>query len=157
MTRFHESRLLPYPADLMYRVVADVERYPEFLPMCRALRVSERQKTETGETFLADMEVGVRGVREHYISRVDLCPQDQRIHVRQHAGPLRELETEWRFLPDARGCRVEFSVEFAFRSVFLNAAVSHVFPHVVRQMSQAFASRARALQKDPDGAPYSAT
>lgn len=150
MTAFHEARILPYPADLMFRVVADVESYPEFLPMCRSLTVSERQCTEDGETFLADMEVGVRGMREHYVSRVELTPEARRIHVTQHSGPLRRLETLWCFRPDPRGCQIEFSINFAFKSVLMNAAVSHVFPHVVRQMSQAFAARAKELEARGD-------
>lgn len=146
MPAFQEARILPYPADLMYHVVADVESYPQFLPMCRSLIVSGRARTEDGETFLADMEVGVRGMREHYVSRVELNPSQRRIHVTQHSGPLRRLETLWCFTPDPRGCQIKFSISFAFKSVLMNAAVSHVFPHVVRQMSQAFANRAKILE-----------
>ncbi len=141
MTEFTETRAVPYPAALMYQVVAEVEQYPQFLPWVLALRVLSRD--ETGLT--AEMAVGYSAFRERYTSRVDLDPQAGRIGVTAIKGPFRTLENHWRFTSDAEGCRIDFSIVFEFRNPLLQVAAGKAFETVVRKMTDAFVARAAAL------------
>ncbi len=140
-----ETRILPYPADLMYAVVADVEKYPEFLPGCHALKVLSRTPTVEGELLLAEMRVGFRTFTGSYISRVGLNPAERRIDVVQDRGPFRRLENRWRFAPAGAGTRVDFFIAFEFRNLLLNAAASAAFEPAVHKLSAAFEARAKAL------------
>lgn len=145
VTSHRESRLVPYSAALMYEVVADVEHYPEFLPWCSALRVNSRRPEEGKEVILAEMVVGFKGLRERYTSRVVLDPEACAISVTQTEGVFRYLRNDWRFTPEGGKCRVDFSIEFEFRSRMLGAVAGQAFAHVMTRMSQAFEARAREL------------
>jgi len=139
-----ETRLVPYSAELMYAVVADVEKYPEFLPWVLALRVLSRR--ENGLT--AEMVVGYRGLRERYTSGVTLYPAERRIDVAQTKGPFKKLENHWRFTPKDEGCEVEFSIDFEFRSRLLHSVAGHAFEKVMLRMADAFEARAKTLQEE---------
>lgn len=141
MIEHRERRVVPYSADLMYRVVADVERYPEFLPWVVALRVLSR-----GENRLtAEMAVGYGAFRERYTSDIRLDPDARRIDVAQTRGPFRALENHWQFTPEGAGCAVDFAIRFEFRSRLLHAVASAKFEKALLKMTDAFAARARAL------------
>ena len=99
MKTHSEERKLSHPAELMYRVVADVERYPEFLPWVQALRILRREKIREHEVIYAEMAVGFGALREKYTSRVVLDPDDLRIAVNQTDGPFKVLENRWSFAP----------------------------------------------------------
>lgn len=142
MPSHSESRIVPYSADRMYEIVADVEKYPQFLPWCTRLRIVDRER----ETVLrADMEVGFGGIKERYTSRVVLDPVSRTIDVAQIDGPFRKLENHWRFTPLGDSCRVDFSIEFEFRNWLLNAVASAAFERVLVKMTDAFEARAKAL------------
>src|SRR6202000_2276916 len=96
----NKSRIVPYTADLMYRVVADVEQYPKFLPWVAALRVLSRQPDGDREIVTAEMAVGYGALREKYTSRVVLDPAAHTIAVAQTNGPFKVLENHWRFVPE---------------------------------------------------------
>jgi coenzyme Q-binding protein COQ10 len=145
MIRHHETRFVPYPAELMYAVVSDVENYPEFLPWVVALRVLSRR--ETGLT--AEMAVGYGALRERYTSDVALDPATHRIDVTQTKGPFKALENHWRFTPKDGGCEVEFSILFEFSSKLLQAVAGAKFEKALLKMTDAFAARAKQLR---DGA-----
>lgn len=145
MTAHRESRVVPYPAELMYAVVADVERYPEFLPWCTALRVLSRKQDGTRQTVLAEMVVGFKALRERYTSRVVLDPDARTISVTQTEGVFRHLHNDWRFTPEGEGTRVDFAIEFEFRNRLLGAVAGQAFAHVMIRMSTAFEERARRL------------
>ena len=136
-----ETRRIPYPADLMYRVVCEVERYPEFLPWVLGLRV----KSRSGNTVIAEMMVGYKAFREKYTSRVILDPQARTIDVAQTSGPFQQLENHWRFTPLASGCQVDFSLAYVFKSRLLNAVAGAAFGKVYVKMADAFEARAKAL------------
>jgi coenzyme Q-binding protein COQ10 len=138
-----ETRFIPYPADLMYRVVADVEKYPEFLPWVVALRVLARR--EDGLT--AEMAVGYGGLRERYTSDVKLDPAAGTIDVVQSKGPFKTLENHWRFTSQGEGCEVEFSILFEFKSRLLHGVAGHAFEKVMLKMADAFEARAAALSQ----------
>ncbi len=147
MSHHSESRYVPYSADLMYQVVADVERYPDFLPWCTALRVLSRECVKEREVLKAQMAVGYGALREKYISRVVLDPAERRIDVIQTDGPFRRLENRWRFVPDGAGSRIEFAIDFEFKNRILNAIAGNAFEKVVMKMSEAFEARAKSLSE----------
>jgi coenzyme Q-binding protein COQ10 len=137
----HETRLVPYPAELMYAVVSDVEKYPQFLPWVVALRVLSRR--ENGLT--AEMAVGYGGLRERYTSDVQLDPEARTIDVVEIKGPFKTLENHWRFTPKDDGCEVEFSIAFEFNNRLLHGVAGHAFEKVLLKMADAFEARAAAL------------
>ncbi|HXS06952.1 MAG TPA: type II toxin-antitoxin system RatA family toxin [Rhizomicrobium sp.] len=149
MTEHSESRIVPYTAALMYKVVADVERYPEFLPWIVALRVKSRAQEAEREILMAEMAVGYRALRERYTSKVTLDPAQRAIDVVAVEGPFRVLENHWRFTPEGEGTRIEFRVAFEFSSRLLQAAAAQAFAKVLLKMTDAFEERAASLSGRP--------
>lgn len=145
MTGHSETRTVPYTADLMFQVVADVEQYPKFLPWCVALRVLSREQVKSREVLSAEMAVGYGALREKYTSRVILDRALRTIDVAQTSGPFRQLENHWRFTPLAEGCRVDFSLAYEFRNRVLNAVAGAAFGKVYVKMADAFEARAKEL------------
>src|SRR5690606_27613604 len=135
-----ERRFLPYTPEQLFALVADVERYPEFLPWCVASRVRSRQ----GNVVVADLMIGFKMVRERFTSRVTLSPPD-RIDVAYTEGPLRHLNNHWIFEEAPGGCVIDFFVDFEFKSVILQRLIGALFNEAVRRMVGAFESRAHAL------------
>jgi coenzyme Q-binding protein COQ10 len=131
---------MPYSAEQMFDLVADVKAYPQFLPWVIAMRV---RKDEAHET-LADMIVGFKGLRETFTSRVQKERPDK-IHVEYVDGPLKYLNNDWRFRPEGDGCLVDFSVDFAFKNRMFELLAGQVFTVALRKMIGAFEDRARAL------------
>lgn len=144
MPRHAETRTVPWSAEQLFDLVSDVDRYPEFLPWCVGARV--RSRTET--LMLADLTIGFGPFRESFTSRVTL-DRPQRIEVTYQNGPFRYLTNQWRFKPIAEGCRVDFKVDFEFRSRVLQAAIGVVFAEAVRRMVSAFLRRATAVYGRP--------
>ena len=140
MATHAERRALPYTPEQMYALVADVGRYPEFLPWCRAARVTLRD----GDVLHADLVIGFKIFRERFTSKVTLSPPD-RIHVEYIKGPMRHLNNHWRFEPHDKGCIIDFYVDFEFRSALLQGAIGLLFNEAVRRMVAAFETRAKAL------------
>jgi coenzyme Q-binding protein COQ10 len=148
MATHAERRLLPYRADQLFDLVADVERYPEFLPWCLGARVRERQP----DLVVADLLIGYKMVRERFTSRVKLMRPD-RIDVSYSEGPFRYLDNHWRFEPQPDGkCVLDFYVDFEFRSRMLQRIIELLFNEAVKRMVGAFEGRARRLYGDPAGA-----
>lgn len=149
MPSHNESRTLPYPAELMYAVVADVEKYPQFLPWVTGLRIVRRI---SDTAFDAEMTVGFAGLSECYVSRVTLAPATHTIDVVKTdegagaKGPFRRLENHWRFTPQgAAACNVSFAIAFEFRNPLLNAVAGKAFQTVMLHMASAFEARAKTL------------
>ncbi|CAH2599779.1 putative oligoketide cyclase/lipid transport protein [Rhodovastum atsumiense] len=144
-----ESRIIPYRQEQLYDLVADVERYPQFLPWC----VGARLRVNTATEQLADMTIGFGPFRESFTSRNALKRPDF-ICVRYERGPFHYLNNKWTFAPDPRGCRVDFWVDFEFRSRILQAAIGVVFTEATRRMVNAFLKRARDVYGPPvSGSP----
>ncbi|MGB8182689.1 MAG: type II toxin-antitoxin system RatA family toxin [Stellaceae bacterium] len=135
-----EQRLLPFTAEQLYDLVADIERYPEFLPWCVGARVRERRD----DYILGDLLIGWRMVRERFTSRVHLYKPD-RIDVEYAEGPFKYLENHWKFVPQNGGTLIDFHVDFEFRSRVLTGIVETVFTEAVKRMVGAFEKRARQL------------
>lgn len=146
MPRHRESRILPYTAEHMFAIVADVEAYPQFLPWVTGLKIVRRL---SDTVFDAEMRVGFAGITERYISRVTADPAAGTIDVvKTDGGPFRQLENHWRFTPkDGGRCDVEFTIAFEFRSLLLNMVAGKAFEIVMLQMAGAFEARAKALSQ----------
>lgn len=141
-----EKRPLPYTPEQMFRLVADVEKYPEFLPWCVASRIRRRD----GDVIHADLMIGFKLVRERFTSKVTLNEAAMRIDVQYTDGPFHYLNNHWIFLPDpdsadGTGCIVDFFVDFEFRSKTLQKIMGVLFNEAVRRMVHAFETRAEAL------------
>lgn len=145
MPRHEETRILPYAPGEMFAVVADVERYPEFLPWCTALRVRARRRDEGAEIVVAEMLVGYKGLRERFTSRVRLDPSAGVIEVTDIDGPFSRLLNRWRFVPAAEGVAVHFLIDFEFRSRILAFLARNAFASVLLHMIEAFERRAHTL------------
>jgi coenzyme Q-binding protein COQ10 len=147
MPRHQEIRELPYSAQQMFDLVADVQRYPEFLPWVIAMRVRE----DTQILTVADMIVGFKGLRESFTSNVHKSAQDSpagklhRIEVDYVDGPLAHLSNIWEFSDIDGGCRVDFMVDFAFRNRLFESLAGQMFDKALRKMIGAFETRAAAL------------
>ena len=135
-----EERLLPYKVEELFDLVADIERYPEFLPWCVGARIRERRD----DYILGDLLIGWRMVRERFTSRVHLYRPD-RIDVEYAEGPFKYLENHWKFIPKNGGTLIDFHVDFEFRSRVLTGIVETVFTEAVKRMVGAFEKRARQL------------
>jgi coenzyme Q-binding protein COQ10 len=141
MPEHRETRILPYTPAQMYDLVADVERYPEFLPWCVACRIASRQSPTE---FTADLAVGFKMVREQFTSRVTLQPKTD-IKVEYIKGPFQHLVNTWSFAPEGSGVRIEFFLSFEFRSRMLQTLIGVLFEEAVRRMVAAFETRAQKL------------
>ncbi|WP_404369530.1 type II toxin-antitoxin system RatA family toxin [Sphingomonas sp. MMS24-J45] len=140
MPRHNETRRLPYTPEQMFDLVADVGRYPEFLPWVSAIRVRSNSDTQ----LVADMIVGFKGLRETFTSKVDK-ERPNRIHVEYLDGPLKYLRNDWVFRPDPTGCAVDFTVDFAFKNRVFEMLAGQVFGTALRKMIGAFEDRAAVL------------
>ncbi len=141
MPHHHERRTLPHSAAQMYDLVADVKRYPEFLPWVSAIRVRQDGETE----MLADMVVGFKALRETFSSRVLKVPKTS-IVVDYLDGPMKHLHNNWKFenLPNG-GSTVDFTVDFSFRNRVFEALAGQFFDSALRKMTGAFIERADDL------------
>ena len=139
-----EERLLPYTPEQLFALVADVERYPEFLPWCVGARIRERRP----DLVVADLIIGFRMFRERFTSRVKLDPP-KRIDVAYTEGPFRYLNNHWIFERAPGGCRVVFFVDFEFKSRLLQKVIEVLFSEAVRRMVAAFEARAEQLYARP--------
>lgn len=135
-----------HSAEEMFALVADVERYPEFVPFCEALTVRGRRRDGEKEILVADMVVGYKLVRENFTSKVTLDRPAYSIRADYLDGPFRSMENSWHFepLPDG-GCEVSFCIEYEFRSRTLAMLMGSLFDRVFRRFSAAFEARADAV------------
>jgi coenzyme Q-binding protein COQ10 len=125
--------------------VADVERYPEFLPLCESLSVRSREQHGSDSILTATMRVGYHAIAESFTSRVTLRPEQNEIIVAYLDGPFTHLNNRWRFRETAGGSEIEFFIDYAFASRMLAMVMGAVFDKAVRKYTHAFEERARAL------------
>jgi coenzyme Q-binding protein COQ10 len=152
MPSIHETRQLPYSAEQMFDMVADVARYGEFLPWVVATRV----QANSDEHMIADMLVGFKSLREKFTSRVEK-QRPTRIQVHYVDGPMRDLDNVWQFRalgPDA--CEVDFSVSFRFRNALFESLAGQYFDKAFRKMVAAFEARAEELYGSSNSSATSA-
>jgi coenzyme Q-binding protein COQ10 len=144
MPQFSTKRRVPHSAADMFDLVADVERYPEFVPLCQSLKVRERKAGEAGsQVVVADMTIAYKIIRETFTSRVTLDRKGLTILVEYLQGPFRRMNNRWRFHPTGEeACEVEFFLVYEFRSRALGLLMGSVFDAAFRRFAAAFERRA---------------
>jgi coenzyme Q-binding protein COQ10 len=144
MPEFTTRRRVKHAASDMFDLVADVESYPEFVPLCRALKVRKRVPEPEGvEVLIADMTVAYKLVREAFTSRVTLDRPNLQILVEYLEGPFSHLENRWAFHPlGERKCEIEFFISYQFRNRALGLLMGAMFDAAFRRFAAAFERRA---------------
>ncbi len=144
MPQFSPRRQVRHTAAEMFELVADVERYPEFVPLCRALKVRQRQSEPDGvEVLVADMTAAYKLISERFTSRVTLDRPNLQILVEYLDGPFSRLENRWTFRPAGEGsCDVEFFISYEFKSRMLALLMGSMFDLAFRRFAVAFEQRA---------------
>lgn len=155
MKRFETTRRVNHSADDMFALVADVERYPEFLPLCKALKLRSRERAGDKEILTADMTVAYKFFSETFTSRVTLDREKREILVEYLDGPFNHLENSWSFRDVGEGvCDVGFFIEYELRSPPLQLLMGGMFDQVFSRFTQAFEERADVIYGAPRTAPY---
>ena len=149
MPAFDTTRRVPFTAEQMFALVADVERYPEFVPLCEGLRVRSRAHEGDAEVLVADMDVGYKAIRETFTSRVTLRPRVPAVAVEAIAGPFRHLENRWTFAPVGGRCDVGFFISYEIASFMLQMLAGAVIEQAFRRFAEAFEERARQVYGAP--------
>ena len=143
MPKYETKRTVGHTPEQMFALVADVEKYPEFLPLCEALSVRSRRERDGRTILVADMTVGYKAIRETFTSQVHLKPDELTIDVKYLDGPFRYLTNEWRFEPDQTGGSVvHFYIDYEFKSRVLGALMGAMFDRAFRMFADAFEKRA---------------
>ncbi|KPP96680.1 MAG: type II toxin-antitoxin system RatA family toxin [Erythrobacter sp.] len=151
MPGIRETRRLPYSAEQMFDLVADVKRYDEFLPWVIATRIRSDSETE----MIADMVVGFKAIRESFTSRV-LKRRPKEIEVIYLDGPLSDLDNVWTFRPlDEHSCEIDFAVDFTFKNKLFERIAGQYFDRAFRKMVTAFETRADELYGNSSSSAHS--
>jgi coenzyme Q-binding protein COQ10 len=146
MPKFETERRVDHTPDRMFALVADVEKYPQFLPLCEQLVVRSRKERDGRTMLVADMTVGYKAIRETFTSQVHLKPDEHAIDVKYIDGPFRYLTNTWRFDPsEDSGSTVHFSIDYEFKSRILGAVMGAMFDRAFRTFADAFEKRADAI------------
>jgi coenzyme Q-binding protein COQ10 len=144
MPSFRTSHVVNHTPQQMFDLVADMESYPQFVPLCQSLKIRRRFVGQGGaEMVIADMEVGYKAIREKFATRVTLDRAAQKIDVEYVDGPFSHLENKWVFAEAGEGqCRVDFFIAYEFRSRTLAALMGNMFDAAFRKFASAFEARA---------------
>src|SRR3979490_2917680 len=151
MPQFSSKRRVRHSATQMFDLVADVERYPEFVPLCKSLKIRQRTAKPDGtEIVIADMTVSFKLVREGFTSRVPLDPPNLKILVEYLQGPFSNLENRWSFEPKSdTACDVGFFLSYEFKSRMLAMLMGTMFDTAFQRFAAAFEKRANAIYGKP--------
>lgn len=141
-----ENRQMPYTAQQMYGLVADVAQYPKFLPWCAAARIRSRTPQGAAEVMEADLVISFKVFRERFGSRVTLFADEMKIDTEYLDGPFRYMKSNWSFTPREDGsCDVAFFVDFEFKNAVLQGIIGVVFNEAMQRIVKAFERRAAEL------------
>tara|TARA_R110002020_G_scaffold5971_12_gene24639 strand:+ start:2121 stop:2534 length:414 start_codon:yes stop_codon:yes gene_type:complete len=133
----------------MFDLVADVERYPEFLPLCEATSIRERKERDGKTLIVVEMTVGYKAIRETFVTQDLLKPAELEIDVKYLDGPFKYLDNKWSFVPHGEdGCEVRFFIDYEFKSRVLGMLMGSMFDRAFRMFSEAFEKRAQAVYGD---------
>ncbi|SDB13636.1 type II toxin-antitoxin system RatA family toxin [Bauldia litoralis] len=150
MPQFTTTRRIPHSATDMFDLVANVEAYPQFLPLCESLVVRSRRQDGSRETLVATMTIAYKLIRESFTTKVVLDREAMTIRAEYLDGPFSHLENVWRFEPHGRGdCIVYFDIDYAFRSRMLGVVMGAVFDRAFRKFTEAFEERADEVYGAP--------
>ncbi|HEV2504052.1 MAG TPA: type II toxin-antitoxin system RatA family toxin [Mesorhizobium sp.] len=145
MPKFEATRRVSHSPDQMFALVADVEKYPQFVPLCEALTVRSSRERDGRTVLIADMSVGYKAIRETFTTQVLLKPNDRIIDVKYIDGPFKYLSNIWGFEPASDGCFVRFFIDYEFKSRILGAMMGTMFDRAFRMFSEAFEKRADVI------------
>ncbi|MCL4105425.1 UNVERIFIED_CONTAM: hypothetical protein GTU68_055556 [Idotea baltica] len=148
MPTHSETKSLPYSADQMYDLVADVASYPKFLPWCSAARVKSTRDAGSSVIMTADLVISFKVFRERFGSRVALWPETKKIDTEYIDGPFRYMKSNWVFTDTEDGCDVSFFVDFEFKNAILQGIIGIVFGEAMQRVVRAFERRAAELYQD---------
>ncbi|EJF81852.1 type II toxin-antitoxin system RatA family toxin [Bartonella doshiae] len=151
MPTFTTQRQISHSVREMFDLVADIERYPEFLPMCEALIVRSRKEYEAKTLLLADMTVGYKVIRETFTTQVFLHPKENLIEVTYIDGPFKYLENRWKFshIENTNKCNIEFFIDYEFKSKMLGLVMGSMFDVAFHKFTNAFEMRAHQVYGFP--------
>ncbi len=149
MPQFETTRIVNHAPEQMFALVADIERYPEFLPLCEVLTVRSRKERDGRSILVADMTIGYKAIRETFASQVLLKPDENAIDVKYLDGPFKYLTNIWRFEAASGGTSVKFFIDYEFKSRVLGALMGAVFDRAFRTFSEAFEKRADEIYGAP--------
>ncbi|UNE55479.1 type II toxin-antitoxin system RatA family toxin [Bartonella machadoae] len=151
MPTFAIQRQIAHSASEMFDLVSDIERYPEFLPMCEGLIIRSRQEYGEKILLIADMTVGYKVIRETFTTQVFLQPEKNLIEVQYIDGPFKYLENRWAFhnIENTNGCRVEFFIDYEFKSKMLGLVMGSMFDIAFHKFTDAFEMRAHQIYGYP--------
>jgi len=140
------TKVLPYAPDQLFRLVGDVDRYPEFVPWLTTMRTWNAHEIEPGVNCVdAEAGVGFSFLRETFATRVIRDANERHVGVNLIRGPFRALKNDWRFLPEGEGTRIEFSIEFEFKSRLLDGFLAANMDRAIAKLIDCFEARAKAL------------
>ena len=145
MPKFQSRHKVKHSAEDMFKLVADVERYPEFVPLCKALHIRGSKETEVGSILVADMVVAYKMISESFTSKVTLLPLQHQIVAEYLDGPFRYMENRWNFEPiegEPDACHVVFYIDYEFRNRMLSGLMGAMFDRAFKKFSTAFEQRA---------------
>lgn len=153
MPQFKTVKHVRHSPQQMFALVADVEAYPQFLPLCEGLVVRSRRERDGRAMLLADMTIGYKAIRETFTSQVHLKPDEMTIDVKYVDGPFKYLSNVWRFeASDLGAATIDFSIDYEFKSRILGALMGAMFDRAFRMFTNAFEKRADAIYGGPEGA-----
>jgi len=140
------TKVLPYGPDQLFRLVGDVDRYPEFVPWLTTMRTWNAHEIEPGVSVIdAEAGVGFSFLRETFATRVIRDANERHVGVNLLRGPFKALKNDWRFEPDGEGTRIAFSIEFEFKSRLLDAFLAANMDRAIDKLIACFEARAKAL------------
>ena len=145
MPKFEATRRVAHTPQEMFALVADIEAYPQFLPLCESLTVRSRKERDGRIILVADMSIGYKAIRETFATQVLLNPAERAIDVKYIDGPFKYLSNIWRFDPASSGCEVHFFIDYEFKSRILGALMGTMFDRAFRMFSEAFEKRADVI------------
>ncbi len=149
MPSFHTTRRVRHSPQKMFDLVADVEQYPQFLPLCTGLKVKRRLTDSDGnDVLIAEMQIGYKAIKERFTSRVTLDRAGMKILVEYIDGPFRKMENTWSFAPgdaDGQNCVIHFYINYEFASRTLGLLMGSMFDIAFRKFSAAFEERANLI------------
>ena len=143
MPSFRSARVVRHSPEQMFDLVADCDKYPEFLPFCVSMKTRPRGQDAGGNPIvLAEMEVGYKAIRQRFVTRNTLDRAKGKITVEYVEGPFSRLRNIWSFVPEGQGCKVEFYIEYEFSSRLFAALMGSMFDTIFRTFASAFEARA---------------
>jgi coenzyme Q-binding protein COQ10 len=150
MPKFETERRVTHSADDMFTLIADIERYPVFVPLCQRLIIKARSIDGGRDILIADMTVAYKIIRETFTTRVTLDRAAKTVDAQYLNGPFKHLDSRWSFTPEGEGaCLVRFAIDYEFKSRALAVVMGAVFDTAFRRFADAFEKRADAVYRKP--------